>query len=42
MTMTTKIGKKVLHKTVLKTSKVKFNQDLNLDDFSIRGLETGP
>ena len=42
MTMTTKKGKKVVHKTVLKTSKVKFNQDLKLDDFSVRGLETGP
>lgn len=42
MTMTTKNGKQTLHKTVLRTSNVKFNQDLKLDDFSVRGLETGP
>ncbi len=40
--MTTKNGQKVLHKTVLRISNVMFNQDLELDDFSIRGLETGP
>jgi hypothetical protein len=42
ITMTTKKGKKVVHKTVLRTSNVMFNQALDLDDFSIRGLETGP
>ena len=42
MTMTTKNGKKTLHKTVLRTSNVKFGQDLSLDDFTTRGLETGP
>ena len=42
ITMTTKNGQKVLHKTVLRISNVMFNQDLELDDFSIRGLETGP
>jgi hypothetical protein len=42
VTMTTKNGKQTLHKTVLRTSNVKFNQELDLDDFSIRGLETGP
>jgi hypothetical protein len=42
ITMTTKNGKQTLHKTVLRTSDIKFNQDLNLDDFSIRGLESGP
>ena len=41
MTMTTKKGKQTLHKTVLRTSDVKFNQDLKIDDFSTRGLETG-
>jgi len=42
MTMTTKKGKKTLHKTVLQISDVKFNQDLDFDSFSVRGLETGP
>jgi len=42
ITMTTKNGKKVIHKTVLRTNNVMFNQGLELDDFSIRGLETGP
>ncbi len=40
--MTTKNGQKVLHKTLLRTRDVKFNPSLDLDDFSIRGLETGP
>ena len=42
MTMTTKKGTKTLHKTVLRSSEVKFNQDLDLDTFSVRGLESGP
>jgi hypothetical protein len=42
MTMTTKKGKNTLHKTILRTSDVKFNQDLSFDSFSVRGLETGP
>lgn len=42
MTMTTKRGKQTLHKTILRTSDVKFNQDLEFDSFSVRGLETGP
>ena len=42
MTMTTKKGKQTLHKTVLQISDVKFNQDLDFDSFSVRGLETGP
>jgi hypothetical protein len=42
MTMTTKRGKQTLHKTILRTSDVKFNQDLDFDSFSVRGLETGP
>ncbi len=41
MSMTTKKGKKTLHKTVLKTSNVKFNQDISEDDFTIRKLEKG-
>ncbi len=41
ISMTTKKGKKTLHKTVLKTSNVKFNQDLSPDDFTIRKLEKG-
>jgi len=42
MTMTTKKGKKTLHKTILRMSDVKFGQDLDFDSFSVRGLETGP
>jgi len=41
MHMATKKGKKVLHRTVLKNSSVKFNQDLGEDLFSIRRLEKG-
>ncbi len=42
MTMTTKKGTQTLHKTILRTSNVKFNQDLDFDSFTVRGLETGP
>jgi len=42
MTMTTKKGKQTLHKTILRTSDVKFNQDLDFDLFTVRGLENGP
>lgn len=42
MTMTTKKGDQTLHKTVMRTSDVKFGQDLSYDRFSVRGLETGP
>ena len=42
MTMTTKKGKQTLHKTALRTSDVKFDQPLDFDDFSVRGLEAGP
>lgn len=42
MTMTTKKGEQTLHKTVLRTSDVKFGQKLEYDQFSVRGLETGP
>lgn len=42
MTMTTKKGKQTLHKTILRISDVKFNQDLSFDSFTVRGLETGP
>jgi hypothetical protein len=41
MHMTTKKGKKTLHRTVLKNSNVKFNQDLEEDLFSTRRLEKG-
>ena len=41
ISMTTKKGKTTLHKTVLKTSNVKFNQQLAEADFSIRKLEKG-
>ncbi|MBK7947490.1 MAG: outer membrane lipoprotein-sorting protein [Deltaproteobacteria bacterium] len=42
MTMTTKKGEQTIHKTVLRTSDVKFGQKLEYDQFSVRGLETGP
>ncbi len=42
MTMTTKKGKQTLHKTILRTSDIKFNQSLDFDSFSVRGLEAGP
>ncbi len=42
MTMITKKGEQTLHKTILRTSDVKFGQKLEFDQFSIRGLETGP
>ena len=42
MTMTTKKGEETLHKTILRISDVKFNQDLSFDSFTVRGLETGP
>jgi hypothetical protein len=41
ISMTTKKGKSTLHKTLLKTSNVKFNQDLDEADFTIRKLEKG-
>jgi len=41
MHMATKKGKRVLHRTVLKNSNVKFNQDLGEDLFSTRRLEKG-
>jgi hypothetical protein len=42
MTMTSKKGDQTLHRTVLRTSDVKFGQKLEFDQFSVRGLETGP
>ena len=42
MHVTTKIGKKTLHKTILKEKNIRFNQDeINLDLFTIRRLEKG-
>jgi hypothetical protein len=41
MHMATKKGKKTLHRTVLKTSNVSFDQDLGEDLFSTRRLEKG-
>jgi hypothetical protein len=41
MTMTTKKGKTTLHKTRLRNSNVRFNQDLDEDLFSTRQLEKG-
>jgi len=42
MTMTTKKGKKTLHKTILRARNVRFNQNLDPDLFSVRQLEKGP
>lgn len=42
MTMVTKKGEQTLHKTVIRTSDVRFGQKLEYDQFSVRGLETGP
>ncbi|MDY6934909.1 MAG: outer membrane lipoprotein-sorting protein [Spirochaetota bacterium] len=39
--MTTKKGKIILHKTILKRSNVRFNQDLKPSLFSVRQLEKG-
>ena len=42
VTMTTKKGKQTLHKTLLRTSDVEFDQPLDFDSFTVRGLEAGP
>ncbi len=42
ITMTTKKGNRTLHKTILRTSNVKFDEPLDFDFFSVRGLEAGP
>ena len=40
--ITTKTGKKTLHKTILKEKNIRFNQDeVNEDLFTIRRLEKG-
>ena len=41
LTMTTKKGKVTLHKTVIRVSNVKFNQNLDASMFSVRRLEKG-
>ncbi len=41
MTMTTKKGKEILHKTILKNKNVRFDQDLDEALFSTRRLEKG-
>jgi hypothetical protein len=41
MHMTTKKGKATLHKTILKAHNVRFNQDLDAGDFTVRKLEAG-
>lgn len=42
MTMTMKKGNKTEHKTILRTSDIAFNQPLEFDTFTVRGLEAGP
>lgn len=41
MHMATRKGKSTLHKTIIKAHNVRFNQDLNPDDFTVRKLEAG-
>jgi len=41
MIMTTKKGKAVQHKTIMRTNNVKFNQEFEDDIFSVRRLEKG-
>jgi len=41
MHMTTKKGKATLHKTIIMSDNVKYNQDLDDDQFSVRQLEKG-
>jgi hypothetical protein len=41
ITMTTKKGKKTLHKTVLISANVRYGQDMDDDDFTVRKLEQG-
>lgn len=41
VTMTTKKGKETLHKTIIRSSNVKFNQSLDDSFFSVRQLEKG-
>jgi outer membrane lipoprotein-sorting protein len=41
MHMTTKKGDATLHKTVLKSSNVRFNQEIPEDEFTVRRLEKG-
>ena len=41
MHVTKKKGKKLAHKTVLKLNNIKFNQDLDLDIFTVRRMEKG-
>jgi hypothetical protein len=42
VTMVTKKGDQTQHRTVLRTSDTKFDQPLDFDSFSVRGLEAGP
>jgi len=42
ITMTTKKGNKTEHKTLLRTTNIKFDQPLEFDVFTVRGLEAGP
>jgi outer membrane lipoprotein-sorting protein len=39
--MTTRKGKTTIHKTVIRSSNVRFNQDLAESHFTIRKLEKG-
>jgi hypothetical protein len=41
MTMTTKKGKQTLHKTVLISDNVRYGQEMEDDDFTVRKLEQG-
>jgi len=39
--MTTKKGKKTLHKTILRNSNIRFRQQLDEDFFTVRQMEKG-
>jgi len=41
ISMTTKKGKSTLHKTVIITNKIKYNQDIDKSKFSLRNIEKG-
>jgi hypothetical protein len=41
MTMTTKKGNATLHRTILRSSNVHFNQEIDEDEFTVRRLEKG-
>jgi hypothetical protein len=41
MQVTRKTGKQIIHKTILKLDRVRFNQDLDETLFTVRQMEKG-